>query len=216
MKGFDHMYCIYNESRISWRQPRHVRQFKESQDGIQRPFLRDNRAIIDIINDSHYIARASTGEVIAISDIIVNVIARIRYAQPSAVIDVIYQGERIALERYHEITAPAIYRIQHSNSVNHGELVAMNVYKNGKQGDIKIFEDVETALEYIESKQGAGNNDYYVFSTNRNILEDARERQLGMNQYEITDNQRDNESLKREIQGIRREQDAELEALLDG
>lgn len=207
------MFCIYNETRINWRSPRHIRQIKESEDGLQRPFLRDNRAIIDTTTDNRYIARASNGEVIAISGIMANVIARIKYAQPSAVIDVIHQGERIALDRYNEITAPAIYRIQHSSSANHGELLAMNVYEDGREGDISVFEDVEETLGYIEAEQ-RDNNEYYVFSTNKRIIEAVRERQLGMNQYEITDNQRDNEALKREIREIRREQDAELEALL--
>lgn len=209
------MYCIYNESRINWRSPRHIRQFKEDKNGTQRPVFRDNRALIDVMTDNRYTARATNGEVIAVSDIMANVIERIRYAQPTAIIDVNYHDERITLDRYYEIAAPAIYRIQHSNSVNHGELVAMNVYKDGKEGDIKIFYDVEETLDFIEAKQRDDNN-YYVFSTNKRVLEAARERQLGINQYEITDNQKDNEALKREIREIRREQDVDMEALLDG
>lgn len=201
------MFCVMNENRRGgFGGNVHIRQLKETEDGNRSPMLRDNRAIIEVVSDNYYIARATSGEVIGISDIFTNVLARINYAQTKATINVVMNGETLTLEQYHEISAPTVYRLQHSASQKHGVIVAMSIYRSGKTSKSVFYDNTDEALDFIAEQQ-TGSNYYYVATGNRIVLNEVRERALGMVHYEASDKERDFTQLKDEIKGIRGEQD---------
>lgn len=206
------MYCVFNENRKgAFSGSVHIRQLKETEDGERSSMLRDNKAIIEVVADNHYIARGTNGEVIAISDIFVNVLARVKHAQRTATIDVVMDDETMSLESYYEMSAPKIYRLQYSTSVKHGELIAMSIFSKGKASDTVFYETIEDSLNYIAEVQ-VGDSYYYVATSNRRVLDEARERALGMEYYEASDKERYFTQLKDDIQAMRRKQDSEVVA----
>lgn len=205
------MFCVMNENRRGgFGGNVHIRQLKETEDGNRSPMLRDNRAIIEVVSDNYYIARATSGEVIGISDIFTNVLARINYAQPKATINVEYQGEMMTLERYKEINAPDLWRIQLSTSEKHGELIAVDRFSEGESSKVVIFKSLDEVMDEIVKFQ-ADDNRYFIHSTSGIVKNELQQRRLGLETLDLTDNQSDNSHLKAFIAEVRREQDAESE-----
>lgn len=206
--------CIFNETRRSaLGGTKHIRQLSEDKDGNRLSMISDN--LVNIINKGGiYTAKTSNGESVAANEILFSVISRITYANPSAEINVEYEGDLITLDRFNEIHAPNIYRIQYSDSERHGVLITIDVYKQGLASKPIIFETIDEALSHTEEQQGV-NNRYYVATVNKLVQSELYYRKLGLETLEMTLNQADYTQLRSIIRDLRRKQDSESEELVN-
>lgn len=200
------MECIFNETRYTnWNASgTHVRQWREDVEGNRLSFLPyDNAVNIEATNDGRYIATTSRGEVIAVSNEISTVLQRIIKADSLAEVMVEYGGESITLDRYYELIAPTLYRIIYSDSEEYGELITMDIYERGEASDVKVFDSLYDVADYIRKQQG--DNGYYYVAKSQALTHEAID-SLGIEEYEMTDKERQYQRLRTMMNRIRKQQ----------
>ncbi|MBS4193489.1 hypothetical protein [Lederbergia citri] len=129
------MYCVYAEKAIFLHSESHVRQFKEDRDGSQSPMFRDNRAIVEIDDTERYKVRTIADEVVFIGQGYDDAIKRIKYAEPTASIEILKDGTRYTSAQFKQKTAPTVFLVAYSINTSNGVL---SVGMDGKKGRLHL------------------------------------------------------------------------------
>lgn len=175
------IYCIFSENLISYNEIYHVRQLKEDREGNRYPLVRDGRAVIRV-KDGLYHGVINSGEVIAISDDIDEVINRLKRAERNIEIVVQHAGRELTVELYKLSKYSRVFRVAYSDTKNFGLIIAVDDFFDGYFSEIRLFYDFDKAVDYIR-RRGGKDGDYYVYSPR--LPEDFREAAGGKDTFDI-------------------------------
>lgn len=175
-RGGMRLYCVFNQSRISWGSEYHVRQMKEDKRGNRFPLVNTNkRAFIKAKNGLFY-GIINDNEVIAISDDINVVEKRLKHAE-SSIEYTVYDADRKrrykTIDSYYNSLLPRIFRITSSNAKNHDLIIALNSIKNNERSHVELYYSLEDLYERFDRLK---NKNYYVHITH---LPDVDKERLG-------------------------------------
>nr|WP_144922344.1 hypothetical protein [Paenibacillus bovis] len=119
-------------------------------------------AIIDLDGDERYKVRTTAGEVLFIGRGYDEAVSRIRYAEPTASIDIVKDGKRCSAAQFKQRIAPTVFLVSYSENTSNNVLYgAMDARKGRKHIGSWHFigDEYEVAWEIREVVEEIGEHD---------------------------------------------------------